>query len=366
MFTPGRAGGRDVLVWEGLAAAPDSPLAWHSTSPVVVFFHTGHGEGTRALPQEFTRQLDRQLCALSLLSADKLLEGIRTYRAQGRQPMSDATKKECKRFLDKVTVELIHEHGFNEEKAKKEVAKINDALVMLHESDQLTYGPSQPGKTVPGGYLSLGHGRVNSSIGRQGLPLAKALEAAVETIPVERRGQVRILVRAVLTDDPELARNLRCGRVPLEPRSSEQMRATSPRAPPWTPAKIAADIKKHRKPWQSSALVQAGRSEPSRSTGEDVSSAKPVPSATRPLDRTDLSRVVGNGISRGRSVLRPSLTSTALCGPPSGTGAARGFTPADVRAAIERGATRIRRDAQETRGAGARSRPNRRDSGRSL
>ncbi len=76
MFTPGRVGGRRVLVWEGSAAAPASPLPWHSSTPVEVFFRTGRGPGTRALPQELTRQLDRQLAALSLLSAERLLECI--------------------------------------------------------------------------------------------------------------------------------------------------------------------------------------------------------------------------------------------------------------------------------------------------
>ncbi len=72
MFAPGRVGGRRVLVWEGSTAAPASPLPWHSSNPVEVFFHTGRGPGTRALPQELTRQL----AALSLLFAERLLECI--------------------------------------------------------------------------------------------------------------------------------------------------------------------------------------------------------------------------------------------------------------------------------------------------
>ncbi len=70
-------------MWEGAVAAPASPLGWHSQVPVEVFFHTGHHHSTQELAREFTRQLDRQLSALSLLSAQRLLEGIRAYRAQG-------------------------------------------------------------------------------------------------------------------------------------------------------------------------------------------------------------------------------------------------------------------------------------------
>ncbi|WP_162933879.1 polymorphic toxin type 15 domain-containing protein [Actinomyces lilanjuaniae] len=59
-----------------------------------VFFHTGHQPATQELASEFTRQLDRQLSALSLLSAERLLEGIRAYRTQGRQPTSTSTRKD--------------------------------------------------------------------------------------------------------------------------------------------------------------------------------------------------------------------------------------------------------------------------------
>ena len=87
MFTPGRAGGRDVLVWEGRAAAGASGLGWHADEPVEVVFHTGRpGSRARTMPYEFTRQLDRQLQALSLLSVDRVLEGIEAYREHGRAP----------------------------------------------------------------------------------------------------------------------------------------------------------------------------------------------------------------------------------------------------------------------------------------
>lgn len=250
MFTPGRAGGRRVLVWEGSAAAPASPLPWHSRTPVEVFFHTGRGPHTKALAQEFTRQLDRQLSALSLLSAERLLEGIRTYRTQGRQPMSEATRKARKDFMNKVMRELVDKYDFSKQDAADKRDEINDALVVLHESDQITFGPSQPGMSV-GGYPSVGYGPVNSSIGSQGKPMATALEQAAQAIPAERRASVRILIRAVLTDSPELAKQLHSGQAVLEPRSQTQRAAISPRAPPWTPGKVAADIANNTTPWQA-------------------------------------------------------------------------------------------------------------------
>ncbi|MBW3067997.1 hypothetical protein GZ998_00495 [Actinomyces sp. 594] len=258
MFTPGRAGGRDVLVWEGTAAAPTSPLPWHSREPVEVFFHTGRGPGTRAEPQEFTRQLDRQLSALSLLSAERLLEGIRTYREQGREPMSEATRKARENFMNQVMRELVRVHRFSKPGARAKTAEISDALAVLHESDQVTFGPSQPGMSASG-HLSMGHKPVNSSIGSQGKPMATALEQAALAIPAEQRPGVRILIRAVLTDSPRLTNQLRNGQVSLEPRSQAQQASISPRAPPWTPTKIASDIAADRLPWQPPTSSQTGK-----------------------------------------------------------------------------------------------------------
>lgn len=266
MFTPGRAGDRRVLVWEGTVAAPASPLPWHSSTPVEVFFHTGHGPATQALPQEFTRQLDRQLSALSLLSAQRLLEDIRTYRTQGRQPNSNTTRKARKNFMKDVMRELVDEYDFSEQEAADKRAEINDALVVLHESDQITFGPSQPGMSVQG-YPSVGYDPVNSSIGSQGKPMSRALEEAALAIPAERRASVRILVRAVLTDSPKLTKQLRNGQVSLEARSQAQQTATSPRAPPWTPGKVAADIANNTTPWQAQPTsTQTQPTPPSPST----------------------------------------------------------------------------------------------------
>ncbi|WP_139738993.1 polymorphic toxin type 15 domain-containing protein, partial [Actinomyces wuliandei] len=159
----GRAGGQGVLVWEGSVAAPASPLGWHSRVPVEVFFHTGHHHSTQELAREFTRQLDRQLSALSLLSAQRLLEGIRAYRAQGRQPTSKATRNRRKKFMEEVVGDLVHVHHLSWEDAQAATREVDRALVVLHESDQVTYGPSQPATTTEG-WPSLGHGVVSSSI----------------------------------------------------------------------------------------------------------------------------------------------------------------------------------------------------------
>ncbi|WP_127841502.1 polymorphic toxin type 15 domain-containing protein [Actinomyces wuliandei] len=184
IFTPGRAGGQGVLVWEGAVAAPDSPLAWHSATPVEVFFHTGHHRATQELASEFTRQLDRQLSALSLLSAERLLEGIRAYRTQGRQPTSKATRRARDTFMDKVVDDLRRVHQLSREDARARAAEVDRALVVLHEPDQLLAGPGGPATTGPQpGYPSLGHGQVNSSVGSQNKPMVAVLEQAALQVP---------------------------------------------------------------------------------------------------------------------------------------------------------------------------------------
>ncbi len=221
-------------------AAPASPLAWHSATPVEVFFHTGHHDSTQVLVAEFTRQLDRQLSALSLLSAERLLEGIRAYRTQGRQPTSGTTKRARKNFMKEVMHDLRHVHQLSKEDAQAKALEVNRALVVLHEPDQLLAGPGGPATTGPQpGYPSLGHGQVNSSVGSQNRPMVAVLEQAALAVPPDQRAQVRLLVRAVLTSSPDLAQDLRAGQAHLEPRTQAQRSATSPRAPPWTPTHLA-------------------------------------------------------------------------------------------------------------------------------
>ncbi|WP_161512781.1 polymorphic toxin type 15 domain-containing protein, partial [Actinomyces howellii] len=178
--------------------------------------------------------------ALSLLSAQRLLEGIRAYRAQGRAPASKTVKDARQKFIDKVAKDLTDIHGFSRSRAREAVGLVDKALVVLHESDQVTYGPGDP--VLIGGLPSMGVDRVNSSIGSQNKSVADVLEQAVLAVPVERRAGCRLRLRAVLTASRSLARNLRHARVVLEARSAEQVTALSARAPPWTPATIAADV----------------------------------------------------------------------------------------------------------------------------
>ncbi|WP_182911340.1 polymorphic toxin type 15 domain-containing protein [Actinomyces sp. 2119] len=270
-------------MWEGSAAAPDSPLAWHSRVPVEVFFHTGHHDSTRVLASEFTHQLDRQLSALSLLSAERLLEGIRTYRAQGRQPTSSATRKRRRKFMDEVVGDLTRVHHLSDEEAAARAAEVDRALVVLHESDQVTFGPSQPATTAEG-WPSLGHGAVNSSVGGQQPPVATVLEQAALAVPADRRPRVRLLVRAVLTGPPDRAQDLRHGRTHLEPRTQAQRDATSPRGPPWTPAHVAATIATGHPPWHPPTRAQEPA--PSATTrpgaGQPHQPGQPGPATTQP------------------------------------------------------------------------------------
>ncbi len=285
MFTPGRAGGQSVLVWEGAVAAPASPLAWHSATPVEVFFHTGHHDSTQVLVAEFTRQLDRQLSALSLLSAERLLEGIRAYRTQGRQPTSGTTKRARKNFMKEVMHDLRHVHQLSKEDAQAKALEVNRALVVLHEPDQLLAGPGGPATTGPQpGYPSLGHGQVNSSVGSQNRPMVAVLEQAALAVPPDQRAQVRLLVRAVLTSSPDLAQDLRAGQAHLEPRTQAQRSATSPRAPPWTPTYLAATIATGHDPWHPPARAQepAPSATTQPGTGQPHQPDRPGPATGQP------------------------------------------------------------------------------------
>ncbi len=295
-------------------AAPASPLGWHSRVPVEVFFHTGHHHSTQELAREFTRQLDRQLSALSLLSAQRLLEGIRAYRAQGRQPTSKTTRNRRKKFMEEVVGELQDDYQLSEERALAETARIDKALVVLHEPDQVTYGPSQPATTT-GGWPSLGHGVVSSSIGGQGRPVATVLEQAALAVPADQRAHVRLLLRAVLTASPALAQDLRHGQVVLEPRTREQMSATSPRGPPWTPTHLATG----HTPWHPPPRAQEPDQDQQPGPAQPTTSQPPQPGTTHTGATTPGPPHTGTTPARpphtGTTPARPPHTGTTTPGP---------------------------------------------------
>ncbi|MDO4243570.1 MAG: hypothetical protein Q4C85_07405, partial [Actinomyces sp.] len=143
-----------------------------------------------------------------------------------------------------------------------------------------------PDPVLVGGLGSMGVDRVNSSIGSQGKPVARVLEQAVLAIPVQQRAGCRLRIQAVLTASRPLARDLRHGRAALEPRSAEQVAGLSPRAPPWTPAQIAADITTaHHQaaiPLSTPAPAPAPRSHPEPERSHPTSSWRPSPPALPP------------------------------------------------------------------------------------
>ena len=182
----------------------------------------------------------------------------------------------------------------------------------MHESDQVTYGPGGPG--VVGGYPSLGADGVNGSIGGQNRSAVRVLEEACRGVDPRRRAGCRLLIRAVLTDSASLAKELRSGRLRLEARSVDQQRAVSPRAPPWTPGKIAADIHAGRHP-----------TDPPPPAREGPAAAGPTGPAGRPAAAGPAGPVSpGAGraaaSSRGQNLLAAGGTSTPGQGPTPTTG----------------------------------------------
>ena len=104
MFTPGSAGGRSVLVWEGPAALKEAGARvgagqWcDKVAPVVVSYHTG--KTSSVPPGEMTRQLDGQFTALSLMSAKEILAGMATFDERKRSPVSHtAIRKDFQKEL---------------------------------------------------------------------------------------------------------------------------------------------------------------------------------------------------------------------------------------------------------------------------
>lgn len=268
------------------------------------------------MPYEVTRQLDRQLQALSLLSVERLLEGIEAYREHGRAPMPTRVTRARQKFERRVVDDLRKTYGFSSSVARERVADVMGGLVVLHESDQVTYGPGGPG--LVGGYPSLGADGVNGSIGGQNRSAVRVLEEACRGVDPRRRAGCRLLIRAVLTDSASLAKELRSGRVRLEARSVDQQRAVSPRAPPWTPGKIAADIHAGRHPTDPPPPAREGPVPPPP--------AREGPAAAGPAGRPATTGPAGPGAgraaasSRGQNLLAAGGTSTPGQGPTPTTG----------------------------------------------
>ena len=149
MFTPGSAGGRSVLVWEGPAAlkaagAQVGAGQWcDKVAPVVVSYHTGgKNRSSSGLPGEMTRQLDGQFTALSLMSAKEILAGMATFDERKRSPASHTAIRSI--FRDKLAKDLSDRHGFAEDVAGALARRVMKELAVLHNPDQLLAGPQGP------------------------------------------------------------------------------------------------------------------------------------------------------------------------------------------------------------------------------
>ena len=224
--------------------------------------------------------------------------------------MPTRVTKARQKFERQVVDDLRKTYGFSSSVARERVADVMGGLVVLHESDQVTYGPGGPG--VVGGYPSLGADGVNGSIGGQNRSAVRVLEEACRGVDPRRRAGCRLLIRAVLTDSASLAGDLRSGRVRLEVRSVDQQRAVSPRAPPWTPGKIAADIHAGRHPTDPPPPPPAREGPvppPPAREGPAVAAGPAGPGAGRAA-----------ASSRGQSLLAAGGTSTPGQGPTPTTG----------------------------------------------
>ena len=236
MFTPGSAGGRSVLVWEGPAAlraagAQVGAGQWcDKVGPVVVSYHTG--KTSSVPPGEMTRQLDGQFTALSLMSAKEILAGMATFDERKRSPASHTKIRQG--FQKELAKDLRDRHGFAKEVAGLWASRAMKELAVLHNPDQLLSGPQGP--SLVGGVVALGDRVTNSAVGAQTAQgprelIRDAAQAAVDA----GQGDRLLHMRVVLTDSPKLSRDLNERFKVLEPRSLAEQEAVSPRGPPLTP-----------------------------------------------------------------------------------------------------------------------------------
>ena len=238
MFTPGSAGGRSVLVWEGPAALKAAGARvgagqWCDTvGPVVVSYHTGgQGRSSRVLPGEMTRQLDGQFTALSLMSAKEILAGMATFDERKRSPASHTAIRSI--FRDKLAKDLSDRHGFAEDVAGALARRAMKELAVLHNPDQLLAGPQGP--SLVRGLAVLGDLATNSALGSQTAKGPRELiRAAAQKAVDAGQGDRLLRMRVVLTDSPDLAKRLNAGSEVLEPRSLAEREAVSPRGSPLT------------------------------------------------------------------------------------------------------------------------------------
>ena len=235
MFTPGSAGGRSVLVWEGPAALKEAGAQvgadrWcDKVGPVVVSYHTG--KSSSGLPGEMTRQLDGQFTALSLMSAKEILAGMTTFDERKRSPASHTRIR--KDFQKELTENLWKRHKFPKDVAGLWASRAMRELAVLHNPDQLLSGPQGP--SLVGGVVALGDRVTNSAVGSQTAQGPRELIRAAAQAAVDAGQGDRLLrMRVVLTDSPDLSRGLNRGLEALEPRSLAEREAVSPRGPPLT------------------------------------------------------------------------------------------------------------------------------------
>lgn len=295
---------RPALAWEGVtggdprrapalpararAAAAGRPL--HSEVPVQVAYHTSVEDPTNQHPREFTRQLDRQFSALSMVSAKQLLKGIKTYRKHGRDDMSGRSRRARRNYVRSLEKKL-KKQGLQPGPAWEVAEAIGKELALLHEADQVLSGTGQPSLRAvmepvdparpglsPQRHPSLGYGPVNGSIGRQHQQVVPILEKAIRSIPRRERSRVRLNMRVVLTGDVELAQALNRGEAVLVPRTLTEVTRMTPRDPTWTTAWVARVVAAGYDPWNP----PPGGWPPALRTGSPVlggTGARPGPGA---------------------------------------------------------------------------------------
>ncbi|MDO5287206.1 MAG: polymorphic toxin type 15 domain-containing protein [Actinomycetia bacterium] len=152
-------------------------------------FKVGRTRNLRGKAAEYVRQLQRQVDGLNNMTANELLENMKTVTRGGLE-QKQAREEFFQHLADKAEDKYLREGMTREAAARaaqKDAADKMSALAALHEPDIIAGGLDVINHG-PDGLPSMGDRWVNSSIGSQWRSRAKALRAYAEEMKASGKG----------------------------------------------------------------------------------------------------------------------------------------------------------------------------------
>lgn len=226
-------------------------LTPHSATPVAFAFHTGRRPSPHRPVYEYTRQLNAQMRALSVLTVQEYLDGRATFNKLGRKATPAWVTTDRRIFSARVADRLMRKHKIGFDKAHILANRAVKALAALHNPDQGLGGPRDPSR-------GFGGQRVNASVGPQNRNLAEVLDRVAGTVPQHLCTTTGFNL-LILLASYRLARKInRVGGTVVVPPGQ------TPRPPSWLP--------RHNRPGRHPPRPSRHRARPPRQ-GSDVVAA---------------------------------------------------------------------------------------------